>query len=175
MNKDKKNSIINYCRKLLSYQPKEQYNFSIPETIKETSDNNSFVDTSLQDNSALLKSKNIFSNINSNLKAITTRYNTLINSDIIIREFSLIAKNKEYKAFLLYIDGMVDTTSINHFILDPLMLRNMSNTYKDKENETLKQSPSNNIIVRKVKKFDLNSYIFNHLVPQNSVKKVRYF
>ena len=156
------------------YQPKEQYHFSIPETSSETSEQNPSIDTS-SENSNTLSPKNIFNNIGANLEAITTRFNTLINSDIVIRQFSLIAKNKEYKAFLLYIDGMVDTTSINHFVLDPLMLRNMANTYQDQENGTPKQTPTNSIVVRKVKKFDLSSYIFNHLVPQNSVKQVRYF
>jgi spore germination protein KA len=119
--------------------------------------------------------KNIFPSISVNLEVLTNRYNTSINSDIIIREFSLTAKNKEYKALLFYIDGMVDTASINHFILDPLMLRNTANTYQSDENEVVKEAIANNIIVRKVRKFDLATYIYNHLVPQNSVEQSKTF
>ncbi|MCI8482043.1 MAG: spore germination protein [Clostridia bacterium] len=169
MSKEKNKSLLTSFTKLFSYQPKEQYHFSIPETSEELSPENSQKEAS----SITPPAKDIFPSISVNLEAITTRFNTLINSDIIIRQFSLIAKNKEYKAFLLYIDGMVDTTSINHFVLDPLMLRNMANTYQNQENETVKQAIAHNIIVRKVKKFDLQSYIFNHLVPQNSVKQTR--
>ncbi len=165
MEKVKKNSMITCFKSIFSYQPKEQYHFSIPETNEEIASNPT-------PPSSIETPKNIFSSIDVNLEAITSRFNTLINSDIIVREFRLIAKNKEYKAFLLYIDGMVDTTSINHFVLDPLMLRNTANMYQNPENETVKQAVANNIVVRKVKKFDLGTYIFNHLVPQNSVKQI---
>ena len=174
MNQNKKNSILTYCQNLLSYKPKEQYHFSIPEISEQTSNQESSANTSLQDTTPQ-PPKDIFSDIVSNLEAITIRYNTLINSDIIIREFHLIVKNKEYKAFLLYIDGMVDTASINHFVLKPLMLRNMANTYQAEDNKTTKQTPNNTTLIRKVKKFDLSTYIFNHLVPQNSVKRTRNF
>lgn len=53
--------------------------------------------------------KQIFSSISVNLEYMKTKYNFLINSDIVIREFNLIAKNKQYSAFLIYIDGMVDS------------------------------------------------------------------
>lgn len=172
MNKEKKNPIINCFKNLFSYQPHQEYSFSIPET-KEGNQN---VDNSLEkiDSDSQLP-KNIFPTLSVNLEVITSRYNTMINSDVIVREFSLTAKNKEYKAFLLYIDGMVDTTSINNFVLDPLMLRNLSNTYQNPENEIVKEAVSNNIVVRKVKKFDLPTYILNHLVPQNSVKQLDTF
>lgn len=171
VNQEKKNPIINTLQNLFSYQPHQEYSFSIPET-KEDNQN---LDTSLAsspENSTLGPDapKNVFPTLSVNLEVITSRYNTMINSDVVVREFSLTAKNKEYKAFLLYIDGMVDTTSINNFVLDPLMLRNLSNTYQNPENEIVKEAVSSNIVVRKVRKFDLSSYILNHLVPQNSVK-----
>lgn len=165
-----KNSLITYVKNIFSYEPKEQYHFSIPETNEEIKNNPNSLETS-----NIETPKEVFPSIGVNLEAITSRFNTLINSDIIVREFRLIAKNKEYKAFLLYIDGMVDTKSINHFVLDPLMLRNTANMYQNQETETVKQAVANNIIVRKVKKFDLSDYIFNHLVPQNSVKQISAF
>lgn len=172
MNKEKKNPIINCFQNLFSYHPHQEYSFSIPETKEGNQNFNNSLEKS--DIDAELP-KNIFPTLSVNLEVITSRYNTMINSDVIVREFSLTAKNKEYKAFLLYIDGMVDTTTINNFVLDPLMLRNLSNTYQNPENEIVKEAISNNIVVRKVKKFDLGSYILNHLVPQNSVKKLDTF
>ena len=153
---------------LFTWQDQEEYDFSLPEKYYENK-------PSTSDDDSAISPKNIFPSIDVNLEAITSRFNTFINSDIIVREFRLIAKNKEYKAFLLYIDGMVDTTSINHFVLDPLMLRNTSNMYQNPDSETVKQAVANNIVVRKVKKFDLGTYIFNHLVPQNSVKQISSF
>ena len=170
MEKVKKNSMITCFKNIFSYTPKEQYHFSIPETNEEIESN-----PTPPNNANLETPKEVFPSIDVNLEAITSRFNTFINSDIIVREFRLIAKNKEYKAFLLYIDGMVDTTSINHFVLDPLMLRNTSNMYQNPDSETVKQAVANNIVVRKVKKFDLGTYIFNHLVPQNSVKQISSF
>lgn len=176
MNQGKKNPIINGLQNLFSYQPHQEYNFSIPETNEGNQSFNTPLEFSYENDPISVElPKNIFPTLSVNLEVITSRYNTMINSDVVVREFSLTAKNKEYKAFLLYIDGMVDTTSINHFVLDPLMLRNIANTYQNPENEVVKEAVSSNIVVRRVKKFDLSSYILNHLVPQNSVKKLDTF
>ena len=76
--------------------------------------------------------------VSSNLKDIIDRkYNTLINSDIIIRKFKLKSNNKPYSAFIIYIDGMSDSNLINQFILKPLMLRNKANTYKTQSLKTI--------------------------------------
>lgn len=172
MNQEKKNPIINCFQNLFSYQPHQEYHFTIPETEE---GNQNFDNSLNKPTTEAQLPKNIFPTLSVNLEVITSRYNTMINSDIVVREFSLTAKNKEYKAFLLYIDGMVNTTSINNFVLDPLMLRNLSNTYQNPENEIVKEAVSSNIVVRKVKKFDLPTYILNHLVPQNSVKMLDTF
>ncbi len=115
--------------------------------------------------------KNIFPSLSINLDILKVKYNTLINSDVAIREFTLTARNKQYNAFLIYIDGMVDTQIINDFVLQPLMLRNRANIYDGNETRIISEAISNNITVRKVKKFDLVDYIYNSLVPQNSVNK----
>ena len=111
----------------------------------------------------------ITDNIELNLKHIQSKYNTSINSDIVIRQFSLTAKDKEYKAFLLYIDGMVDSNLINRFVLNPLMLRTENTTFTGNSNN------SNTISVIRNKKFDLENYIYSHLMPQNSLKRVTEF
>ena len=169
MKQNKNGSVMAYFKDLFWYTPHKEYNFTVPEA------NNNENATHNENNNNYESPKNIFPKIGTNLETITTRYNAMINSDIIIREFSLIAKSKEYKAFILYIDGMVDTKIVNHFVLDPLMLRNQANTYTNPEADVSKEVVTNHITVRKVKKFDLASYILNHLIPQNSVKQVNTF
>ena len=143
--------------------------------------------------------KVILSSYNENLDYMKYKYNSLINSDVVVREFSLIANNSEYKAFLIFIDGMVDTQVVNSAVLKPLMLRNMANTFEGSSNNTSNNQESinsnskditntqenskhiiaeynnNDVIIRKVKKFDLKNYIYSHLIPQNSVKIVDKF
>ena len=63
----------------------------------------------------------IYPEINKNLEFIQSKYNTLINSDIVIREFETLAQNQLYKSFIIYIDGLVNSISINDFVLEPLM------------------------------------------------------
>ena len=120
--------------------------------------------------------KNIYANIELNYKHIQTIYNALINSDIVIRNFTLLCQNKQYKAFIVYIDGMVNTELINRFILDPLMLRNQSNTFnKSTPSEPSYEAQDDHISVKKIKNFDLEQYIYQNLLPQNSLEKSQEF
>jgi spore germination protein KA len=121
----------------------------------------------------LLKKQEIYPSIDVNLEYIHARYNSLINSDIKIRDFTLNARGKQYKAFLLYIDGLVDTNSINDFILTPLMLKSYSN--QDNSPQIISEAITNNISVRKIKKFNITDYIYECLLPQNSIKKLSSF
>ena len=100
-------------------------------------------------------------------------YNSLINNDIVIRNFTLIAYGKKFDAFILFIDGMSDTTLVNNFILKPLMLKNNSNTSNLPSKTLIKENGKT--IIRKRKKYDLSNYILNSLLPQNAVKKVQSF
>lgn len=65
---------------LFEYTPQKDYNFTLIPTnnIQETDEN---------------KEKSIYTNIDLNLKYLKSKYNALINSDILIREFSLTARN----------------------------------------------------------------------------------
>lgn len=54
----------------------------------------------------------------SNLEFIKEQFNYPQNKDIIIREFKIAHK---YRAFIAFIDGMVDKSTINNFILRPLL------------------------------------------------------
>ena len=164
--------ITNFFKSLLTYTPPPEYNFSITDYQNKNENaqsTNFFVNTPTE------KTNNIFSSINVNLDYMKTKYNLLINSDIILREFTLNARGKQYNAFLVYIDGMINSEIMDKFILEPLMLRNRNNLYDGSQNKVISEAVANNITVRKVKKFDLASYITNCLMPQNSVKQVSEF
>ncbi len=118
---------------------------------------------------------NIFPSLSVNIEYMRTKYNLLINSDVILREFTLNARGKQYNAFLVYIDGMVDSEIMDKFILEPLMLRNKNNLFDGTQTKVISEAVANNITVRKVKKFDLSNYLMGCLMPQNAVKEVTDF
>lgn len=151
---------------LFTYTPANNYEFDLPQ--KRANPEN----TVELDNKG---KQNIYSDIKSNLEHIKISYNTLINSDIVIREFTLNAKGRQFDAILLYIDGMIDSNTMNDFILKPLMLRNTNNLFNGKQEKVLSQSVSNNVIIRKVEKFNLAKYLLDSLIPQNSVKQIDTF
>lgn len=144
--------IKDFINNTFGYKPKNEYQFTLPD--------NPEIDTENYNNTNSDKIENIYSQIDANLKYIKTKYNTLINSDIITREFTLNTGSKQYKAFILYIDGMVDSQILNEFVLKPLMLKN-----KFCNNETSK------IIVQKGKKSNIANFIQDCLIPQNNIKQ----
>jgi hypothetical protein len=73
-------------KKLFQYKPENNYNFSLTST---KSDNN---DSEEND-------KNVYPSIDLNLKYIKNKYNASINSDIMIREFLLTARNTRLQGF----------------------------------------------------------------------------
>lgn len=120
----------------------------------------------------------IFTKIDKNLDFLKYKYNALICNDVIIREFSLLAQNIEYKAFVMYIDGMVDSPVINEFILSPLMMRNRANIFDDKQKKFVSEEKIDNVTLKNFKKSkekNLVDFIYNSLIPQNSVDKVTDF
>ena len=146
-------------KELFKYTPPKYYNFTL-------------VPSNSCANIKQEESKEIYKNIDLNIKHIKWVYNADINSDIIIREFFLTSRNTTYKAFLLYIDGMVDSDLINRFVLNPLMLRNYANTFEGNvKNEVTSQLLKDSVSIKKVKKFNLEDYIYSNLVPQNNLKK----
>ena len=122
--------------------------------------------------------KKSFTEIDKNLDFLKYKYNALICNDVIIREFSLLAQNIEYKAFVIYIDGMVDSPVINEFILSPLMMRNRANIFDDKQKKFVSEEKIDNVTLKNFKKSkekNLVDFIYNSLIPQNSVDKVTDF
>lgn len=147
------------------YSPQNNYRFNLTNS-QDNSDNKM---VPLED-----LNENVYPSIDVNLEYIKSKFNSSINSDIKIRQFDLIARNKLYKAFVLYIDGMSDSKAINRFILYPLMLKNKSNT--SEASETMVSSAvASNITVKRVKKFNLIDYINSCLIPHNDVTQMKKF
>lgn len=121
---------------------KNNYNFSI---INQKSENGKFVNTN---------ETKVYSKLSENLQFLKSKYNILINSDIKIREFETLAQNQTFKSFIIYFDGLVDSISINDFVLEPLMFP-----------KHVKNPNANNLL----------NYIDNRLLPQLSVNKVSSF
>ena len=162
--------IKDFINNAFGYTPKEIYQFTLP------TDSENPESTTIQNSKKTPeKQQDVFPNISENLKYVKIKYNTLINSDIIVREFILNARDKQYKSFLLYIDGMVDSQILNDFVLEPLMLRNRNNLFNDAQNRVISKSDTNNVTIKKVKKFNLADYIENCLIPQNSLKQQNSF
>jgi len=168
--------IKNIFNTLFAYKPPIDYNFSLPEDPEAITKNSTQANQANQNKETQNKKHdNIFPSLNVNLEYMKTRYNLLINSDVIMREFTINARGKQYNAFLVYLDGMVDSKIMDEFILQPLMLRNKNNLYDGTQNKVIAEAVANNITVRKVKKFDLPNYLMGCLLPQNAVKEVTDF
>lgn len=162
MNKEN-NSISKLFSDIFLYTDKSnKYNFILPETLEDNNDINT--NENLQSNN-----KEISDNLEDNLKFIKIKYNTLINSDIIMKNFDLIAYNQKYSAFIVYIEGMVNSDTINNHILEPLMIRNLSNI-KKQDSKIVFTNKENNLRIKKVKKENLLDLINLSLLPQNSIK-----
>lgn len=165
----KNNVFQNLYNKLFKYTPPQKYNFLL------NSENSMQSENTPASPAKNLEPQNLSKNLKENMNFVKSKYNSLINSDVVIRNFTLTARNKEYDATLIYIDGMVDSKTINISVLQPLMLRNKANTYTGDEKEILSEFNNNDVVIRKVKKFNLENYIYNHLIPQNDVKQTSKF
>lgn len=152
---------FNELKKVFLYRPPETpYNFSLPEKSSLQARNNELKNASSQ---SLIN--NIVPSLNDNITNLKIRYNSLINSDIILREFSLTVNGKNYNSLIVSIDGMVNSEQVNNFLLRPLM-----ETANNKSN--FKTINLNGINIKKSKKIDLGTYIHNCLMPLNDVNKI---
>ena len=146
-------SFINSFKKLVLYnESKPKHKFSLNEGSSYKHMGKNIPDT-------------ISSSVETNLNNLKNKYWVSINSDIIIREFNLNVTNNTYKAFIVSIDGMVDSNLINNFLLRPLMQTN--------KQKLVKKFSFNGIEINKKFKIDLSKYIYSVLVPQNSINYTR--
>ncbi len=148
MEKNFKQALKDLLKKSFSPNINVKYNFDIPKTTAVLN----------PDSMNQFDTENIYYELDKNLEYLKIKYNFLINSDIVIREFILKANNKNYKSFILYIDGMVDSKSINDFILNPLMLKNVANSQHFRDN-----------------KLNIVSHVSDCLLPQNSIDETTKF
>ena len=161
-------TFFNTIKSLMQYAPQKKYHFNLQN--KECTSNFESSDTT--------DSQNVFPNLEKNLDFLKYKYNALICTDIIIREFSLFAKNIKYNAFVIYIDGMSDSNAINNFILQPLMLRNRANTFDKKTKKLVNYKTIEKVKLKKIKtekKVPLQNTILESLLPQNSIKQLNTF
>lgn len=158
--------ILNDLVNLIKYKEKEEYSFFLPSADSKQESDVNFSSNELEplDEAA----ENVYPSIDVNLEYVNVKYNTLINSDIKTRKFFINIKNKQYSAFLLFIDGMIDTHSINKFVIQPLMIKNRSNVSTSNP-DIVSTAVTSSAIVRRIKKFNLADYITECLVPQNDV------
>ncbi len=84
---------------IFGYTPKEVYLFSLPEREENSEEENISNGKNTENVNQKQEQKNIFTSLSVNLDYIKIKYNTLINSDILVREFILNARGKQYKAF----------------------------------------------------------------------------
>lgn len=154
------NFINRFFNDLFSKESHKKYEFVLPPNSNpQCSDNNLKPLENLN--------QTVFPDLKNNLEYIKVKYNFLINSDIKIREFSINFNKKKYDAFILFIDGMVNSQIINKFVLSPLMLGDTSENSK----EVLSTIKNNDVTIRKVKTMNLGDTLYNMLLPQNDLTK----
>ena len=148
-------NIKNIFNNLFEYKEQDEYEFILPNSA------NNLPETDME-----AEKQKIFPTLSVNIEYLKTKYNLLINSDVKIRKFALPIQNKKVAAALLYIDGMVDETTITNSVLQPLLLKN-SITMQEQQNR------SGRIAIRnpKAPKINLENFIYNGLIPHNSISK----
>ena len=129
-------NFLNTIRNIFEYKEEQSYDFVLLDTPVEQQTTDFY--STITEKVSTVCDKNI--------EFIKDKYSALINSDIKIREFYLNVQNKQYKSFIFYIDGMINADSINHFVLNPLMLKNKSNT--DTSKDQVLTAPDKVTIVR---------------------------
>lgn len=137
-------SLKQFITNTFLYIPRKEHNFILPQNS-----NNEVV---LEE-----KNKQVSKSINSNLNYIKTKYNTLINKDIVLKSFTITVNNKNLKAFIFFIEDMVDGEAINATVLKPLFLKNDIDMTIENHPEKL-----NNF-------FNLKKYITRKILPNNSI------
>ncbi|MBR3614605.1 MAG: spore germination protein [Clostridia bacterium] len=140
--------------KIFKYEEKENYEFILPNSSNNIN----------EDEFEKTDKETVSSKLKSNFEYLKVKYNMLINSDIKIRDFHLTIQNIKIPAFILYIDGMINSKEINDFVLQPLLLRN-SIKMKD-SSKTISATDINKYI-----KLNLENFLYSSLIPQNSVSK----
>ena len=124
-------SFRNILKKLfLYYETDNDYHFTLSESSDEGGKN------PINPASKSLDEMSVFSNLDDNYNHIQVKYNSLINSDIILRKFQIVARGQKYSALLVCIDGMVDSDLLNNYMLKPLMRLNRNIKLNSQKNSS---------------------------------------
>ncbi len=150
-----------FFNELFAYTPTSKYDYKISETQPQNNEKEKKI------------TKKVSSSLSENIDFLTVKFNILINSDVNIRYFTLNAKGKQYKAAIVYIDGMVENEIVNNFLLKPLMMKNKTNL--DPSNETLIINKSDDLNYHTTKMPNIADLVYNSLIPQNSVSEEQDF
>lgn len=98
-------------------------------------------------------SDEVSDDIQISLAYMKKKYSIPVNSDIVLREFSIRYKNELISAFIIFFDGMTDREVIDNYILKPLMVDSIMEVRDYAEN--------------------LREFVSRQLLPHNQIKVER--
>lgn len=149
----KESKIIRRVLSNITYKrPIKKRKFYIPEVSEDSSNLGENGGSKEQDTSE------VPCNIEKNIEYIKKQFNYPLNTDIVIKQFNVLGK---YRAFIVYIDGMADRTTINDFILRPLM---KSKGIYQKEDYELDYILENVIESNQTKKVNISADVINEIL-----------
>ena len=141
-------SFLNHIyNKFFKYTPSSSYNFTINSQTEKSVEKLPVITTKN------LEPPDFSSKLSQNLDYFKYKYNSLINSDVVIREFVLTINNTKYNAALIFIDGLIDAKIINISVLRPLMEKAKFTSKNDLNTE------------------GLENFILKRLISQTDTKK----
>ena len=125
---------------LFVYKPNMPYEFVLSEN--NASDENPPAN--------FLPDGDVFSTLDENYDYLRVQLNSLINSDVIMRPFTINVSGKAYNALFVGIDGMISSSLVNNFLLRPLLNTNTNST------QSKVQCTKNGVQFKKIKKVNLD-------------------
>ena len=148
--------LLDNIKKLLIYEDKPEFDeFELLETYDEHKNNQNEQEDGKLKNENEEKNKQtkkpdrmIDSDLNKNIQTIKQEFNMPKNHDIIIKEFNIARK---VRAAIVFINGMVDRTTINNFVLRQLMA--VDRFSDDKDNYTVEYIKDNVLSIHNTEKF----------------------
>lgn len=120
-----KNSIIPKNKELIKMRIKNLFCFEPPKEKEE------FTLSPADREREIKKERKVTENLDENLSYLDSLFNRDKSYDIMLREFEIKLGRKKTKAFIYFIDGMVDGQSVNDGILMPLMVESEKLGKKD--------------------------------------------
>lgn len=77
--------------------------------------------------------------LSNNIDFFKVKFNSIINSDIVIREFEITINQNKLNSAIIFIDGLIDSRIINNSVLRPLMVHHSINKSTNIQNFILKK------------------------------------